>query len=240
MNIVIDFGNSFAKVGIFEQDKLVQTFVTGKNESSQVIQQIPLSNYQSAIISTVIDSPDRIMEPLKNICKKVIAFDKTTCTTLTNKYTSPETLGNDRLALASGAAMLYKNRNILIIDAGSCITFDFVNEMGEYIGGAISPGIDMRFKALNAFTDKLPLLHKENTSLFTGRNTKESMLSGVMNGVYSEINSSINYYKRNYKNLEIVLCGGDAIFLSKKIKSRIFAEPNFLLISLNQILLHNE
>jgi len=240
MNLVIDFGNSFAKIGIFDHDKLLQVIVTNKNEYNQIVELIPSGYYHSAIVSSVIETPSSMMNSLQKICKKILIFDKTTNITLKNKYRSPETLGNDRLALAAGGALLYKNKNMLIIDAGSCITYDFVNHMGEYFGGGISPGIDMRFKALNTFTDKLPLLQRENISNYTGRNTKQSILSGVLNGVNSEINSAINYYKNKYKTIIIVLTGGDAIFLAKKIKSRIFVEPNFLLISLNQILLNNE
>lgn len=240
MNIVLDLGNSCIKVGIFEQEKLLQVIVSNNNEYNQIYELIPAGNYHSAIVSSVIETHSSMLNSLQKICKKIIIFDKTTKIPLKNKYRSPETLGNDRLALAAGGVMFYKSRNFLIIDAGSCITYDFVNHNGEYCGGAISPGIDMRFKALNTFTDKLPLIQRENISIYTGRNTKESILSGVLNGVNAEINTVINYYKNKYKTIKIVITGGDAIFLAKKIKSRIFVEPNFMLISLNQILLNNE
>ena len=177
---------------------------------------------------------------LQNTCQKIIFFDKNTKSPIINKYKSPETLGNDRLALATGGALLNKGNNILIIDAGSCITYDFVDKNEVYFGGAISPGIEMRFRSLNSFTDKLPLIKIQNYSKLIGRDTKESILSGVMNGVIFEVNSVISYYKKRFKSIKIIISGGDAIFLAKKIKSRIFVEPNFLLISLNQILLHNE
>jgi type III pantothenate kinase len=239
MNLVIDLGNSYAKVGIFVDDKLLQILVTNKNEYNRIYELIPTGNYQLAIVSSVIETPLSFINSLQKICKKVLLFDKSTKIPIKIKYKTPETLGNDRLALAVGGSTLYKSKNILIIDAGSCITYDFVKSNGIYFGGAISPGIEMRFKALNSFTDRLPLIKLENVSKYIGRDTKESILSGVVNGVNSEINSAINYYKTKYISLKIVLTGGDAIFLAKKIKSRIFVEPNFLLLSLNQILLNN-
>ena len=240
MNIVSDIGNSYTKVGIFDDDKLLQVIVITKNEYDKIHKLIPSGIYSSAIVSSVIETPAFLLNSLQKISNRILIFDHTTKIPLKNKYKSQLTLGNDRLALATGGAIFYKSKNILIIDAGSCITYDFVNTTGTYLGGGISPGIDMRFKSLNMFTDKLPLLQKENISIHIGRNTKQSILSGVMNGVYSEINSVINYYKNKYSNLKIVLTGGDAIFLAKKIKSRIFVEPNFLLLSLNQILLNND
>jgi len=240
MNLVIDLGNSFAKIGIFDYDSLQKVIVINNNEIDELLKLIPLDHYNTAIVSSVINTPQTLMLLLHKICKKIIIFDSRTKTHLINKYKSPETLGNDRLALATGGSMLFKGKNILLIDAGSCITYDFVNLNCVYFGGAISPGIEMRFKALSTFTDKLPLIELGNVTKHTGINTKESILSGVMFGVIFEINSAINYYKKKFKTIKIIITGGDAIFLAKKIKSRIFVEPNFLLISLNQILLHNE
>jgi type III pantothenate kinase len=240
MNIVLDFGNSYLKIGVFKNDQLMQVFTSFKNDFLKLNELIASGDYTSAIVSSVIETPQNLIESLQMHCKKVIIFDHTTKSSLKNKYKNPETLGNDRLALATGASLLYKKKDILIIDAGSCITFDFVNKEGEYIGGGISPGIDMRFRSLNAFTDKLPLINRENISFMIGKNTRQCILSGVLNGIYAEINTSILFYKNKYKNTKIVLTGGDAIFLAKKIKSRTFAEPNFLLICLNQILLNNE
>lgn len=240
MNLVIDLGNSFAKAGIFDNNNLLKVIVINKDEINKLYELISTDKYNSAIVSSVIKTPATLMISLQRICKRIIIFDKKTITPLINKYKSPDTLGNDRLALAAGGAILFKGKNVLIIDAGSCITFDFINLKGVYLGGAISPGIDMRFKSLHSFTDKLPLIKQENYSKFIGTDTKESILSGVMNGVTLEVNSVINYYKKRYKTLKIIITGGDAIFLAKKIKCRIFVESNFLLISLNQILLHNE
>jgi type III pantothenate kinase len=240
MNIIIDLGNSYIKMALFDHDQLKQVIISPKGDYSQINSMFATANCQSAIISSVIEIPSNLINKIKNHCSKVILFNGNLKTLLKNKYKSRDTLGMDRLALATGSALQFKGKNVLIIDAGSCITYDFISSKGEYYGGGISPGIDMRFKSLNIFTEKLPLIPKENISYVTGRNTNESILSGVMNGVYAEINSAVEYYKRKYKNLKVVLTGGDAIFLAKKIKSRTFAEPNFLLICLNQILLNND
>jgi len=240
MNLAVDLGNSFAKIGVFNQDNLIKIIVINYSEIDKLKELLPSDNYKKAIIASVINTPSTLMMFLQNTCQKIIFFDKNTKSPIINKYKSPETLGNDRLALATGGALLNKGNNILIIDAGSCITYDFVDKNEVYFGGAISPGIEMRFRSLNSFTDKLPLIKIQNYSKLIGRDTKECILSGVLNGVIFEVNSVISYYKKRFKSIKIIISGGDAIFLAKKIKIRIFVEPNFLLISLNQILLHNE
>ena len=155
-------------------------------------------------------------------------------------YETPETLGVDRIALVSGAVKKFPNKNILIIDAGTCITFDFVNDKTVYFGGAISPGIEMRYKSLHAFTSKLPILEKNYPQNFIGKNTIESINSGIVNGVTQEIKGVINQYKKKYTDLTVVLTGGDINFLAKQLKSSIFAHQNFLLEGLNEILIFNK
>jgi type III pantothenate kinase len=240
MNLAIDLGNSYTKLGVFNLGELQEVIVISNSKIDKVKDVIPDLAFKSTIISSVINTPRVLIDTVREITKQLIIFDKNTPLLLKNEYKSQETLGNDRLALANGAYLQNKGRDILIIDAGSCITYDFVKKSGSYTGGAISPGIDMRFRALNTFTDKLPLIERDKDAKITGRNTAESIRSGVINGVVFEINSAISHYKSKYPGIKIIITGGDAIFLAKKIKSRIFVEPNFLLISLNQILLHNE
>ena len=157
-----------------------------------------------------------------------------------NLYKTPHTLGVDRIALVSGGIKKYPNKNVLLIDAGTCITFDFVNSKSEYLGGAISPGITMRYKALHNFTANLPLLEKNELKNFIGKSTNESINSGVVNGVIKELDGVILEYKEKYGNLTVVLTGGDTNFLSKQLKSSIFANQNFLLKGLNEILIFNK
>lgn len=142
--------------------------------------------------------------------------------------------------MVAAAVNAFPNENVLIIDAGSCITFDFVNNNKEYDGGAISPGIEMRYKAIHAFTVNLPKLTISDEIPKTGNSTKNAIHLGVENGTIQEIEGVIEQYKAKYSKLTIVLTGGDTIFLAKNIKSTIFANPNFLLEGLNSILIYNK
>jgi len=153
----------------------------------------------------------------------------------TNLYKTPDTLGVDRMVLASGAVLKYPKTNRLVIDAGTAITYDFVDAMDNYLGGAISPGLRLRYKALNDYTAKLPYLEKTEEDFFIGQNTSESIHSGVVNGVIHEIEGFIDRYRTTYENFIIILTGGDTDFLAKRLKSTIFANQNFLLESLNDL-----
>jgi type III pantothenate kinase len=145
-------------------------------------------------------------------------------------------LENDRLAAAIAGATLYPGSNVLVIQAGTCITYEFINAQGEYIGGAISPGIQMRYKAMNTFTGKLPLIEHKKFDGLIGQTTEESILSGVNNGILAEVDGIINAYKSQYPDLTIILSGGDADFFVKQLKNSIFAVPNIVLKGLNIIL----
>ncbi len=159
---------------------------------------------------------------------------------LINRYKTPETLGKDRLALAVGAVTKFPGENILAIDAGTTITYEFITNNNEYLGGAISPGIKMRFKALNNFTGKLPLITEIETDHLIGHDTKTSIQSGVLNGVIKEIDGIIDEYKNRFGALKVLVTGGDYIYFVKKLKNSIFATPNLVLEGLNKILIFNE
>lgn len=148
-------------------------------------------------------------------------------------------MGNDRIALAVAGSQLYPGRDVLIIGAGTCITYDFVSKNNEYFGGSISPGIHMRFKALNTFTDKLPLVQPENKPELIGNSTVGSITSGVMNGLYSEIDGIIDRYEKNFPEIQTILTGGDIIYFDKMLKNNIFANSNLVLKGLNMILDYN-
>jgi type III pantothenate kinase len=142
------------------------------------------------------------------------------------------------MVLSAGANLNFPNKNVLVIGAGTCITYDFVNANNEYLGGAISPGIQMRYKSLNNYTSKLPLLKKEIPENFIGNSTQNAIHSGVIDGIIYEIEGFISQYFLKYQDLTIILTGGDADFLAKSLKSTIFANSNFLLESLNLIFTH--
>jgi type III pantothenate kinase len=151
-----------------------------------------------------------------------------------NRYETPKTLGIDRLVLATGATLRFPKQNRLVIDAGTCVTYDFIDENNNYLGGAISPGLRLRYEALHNYTAKLPLLTLENPEHLIGKSTSESIHSGVVNGLIFEIDSFIADYKALYSNFIIILTGGDTEFLAKRLKNTIFANSNFLVESLNQ------
>jgi type III pantothenate kinase len=170
----------------------------------------------------------------------MVNFSHETKLPITILYKSAETLGLDRIANAVGAAVQFPNRNVLAIQAGTCLVFDFVNENGEYLGGSISPGINMRLEALHEKTKNLPLLRVEDTpQSFLGATSEESILSGVMNGICYEIDGFIEDYKANFENVMVMLTGGDALYLQKLIKNTIFAAQNLVLKGLNEIIKYN-
>jgi len=238
MNLIIDIGNTRIKVAVFQQYKLVETESISNDELIITLKNIEKKfSLKNAIISSVGKVKSKDIKTLYTL-QKVIILDHSIRLPFINKYKTPKTLGVDRIALVSAAVHQFPKKNVLIIDAGSCITYDFVSSKKEYLGGAISPGINMRYRSLNYFTANLPKLEISKFSL-TGMNTNESIHSGILNGILHEINGVIAEYQGKYPNLTIVLTGGDTNFLAKKLKSSIFANPNFLLEGLNSILIHN-
>lgn len=241
MNLVIDLGNTRAKLALFEGKKLKEQLSFEPRISLTQLQKVFKANtgINKTIVSSVINHSKDISNFLSNHTQHIL-FDSNTKIPIKNNYQTPETLGKDRLAGAIGAHSLYPNTPILIIDAGTCIKTDFVSANGEYIGGSISPGINMRFKALNHYTDKLPILNLEkNYHSLTGKNTSESILSGVQNGALYEVKGFVDGYLKQYPDLKIVLTGGDAAFFALELKNHIFVCPELVLIGLNEIVEFN-
>jgi type III pantothenate kinase len=239
MKLAIDIGNTRVKAAVFEGGKLIELYVFDRNKIISEIKKIVKKNTISAgIISNVASISEKKMLQLKESVNLQVVSSASKIPFI-NLYQTPNTLGVDRIALVAGAVKQFPNKNVLIIDAGTCITFDFINSKSEYLGGAISPGIKMRYKALNVFTANLPLIEGFELDDFIGKNTKDSIISGVLNGVQKEINGVIDDYKHKYLQLTVVLTGGDTNVLSKQLKSSIFANQNFLLQGLNEILEFN-
>ena len=238
MNLVLDIGNSYIKIALFEKSELIQKFQFSDNFEKNILD--TLSNYEIkySIISNVGKIENTIIELLNNTTNLLFLSNQLKFP-FKNLYNSKNTLGQDRLALVSAAAFKFPMDNVLIIDAGSCITYDFKNFKNEYLGGGISPGISMRFKSLNSFTANLPLISSTNSFRLVSDTTKNSLISGVMNGTVSEINGIIKQYFEEFKNIKIILTGGDSNFLRKRIKNSIFADQNFLLKGLNKLLEDN-
>jgi len=235
MLLAIDVGNTRIKAAVFEHNNMVYFEVITKNELNESIKKIKnnFSKISDLIVSSVgnLDESVFLFESLK--IKTHFVTHKSEFP-FKNLYLTPDTLGIDRIILASGSVLLYPKQNRLIIDAGTCITYDFVDSNNNYQGGAISPGLKLRYKALNNYTDKLPLLELQMPENYIGNQTNQAIHSGVVNGVLSEINGFIENYRKDYDKITIILTGGDTEFLAKRLKNTIFANSNFLLESLNQ------
>ena len=238
MNLVLDVGNSLLKIALFEKSELIQKFKFSDNYKRNIEDIISKYKVTHSIISNVGRIDDSIINILKESTNLLLVSNQLKIP-FKNLYKSKNTLGQDRLALVSAAAFNFPNENVLIVDVGSCITYDFKNNNNEYLGGGISPGISMRFKSLNTFTSNLPLIDFDSIYQLIGNNTKNSITSGVVNGTISEINGIIQRYREEFKNIRIILTGGDSNFLLKRIKNTIFADRNFLLIGLNKLLEDN-
>lgn len=236
MNIVIDYGNSAAKVGIFDHQKLVDKMTYSSADSLREF--LTNSSAEYVIISSVKENPEEISSWARQAKKKFVLHPSLPLP-IKNLYSTPQTLGADRLAGVCGAQQLFPHQNCLVIDAGTCITYDFIDRNGSYHGGGISPGLSMRFKAVHTFTAKLPLVSaKENVDLI-GKSTESSIQSGVVNGLLAEIDGLIDQYSKKFEGLKVILCGGDAMFFENQLKASIFASPELVLIGLNSILIYN-
>lgn len=239
MNLIIDAGNTRVKIAVFENGKLIHNeSISIENIVYKTIELIKKFECKNAIISSVGSVKKSQMVKLKTKIN-LIELNYTTKIPFINKYSTPKTLGVDRIALVSSAISKFPKQNVLIIDAGTCITYDFIDSKGCYFGGAISPGLNMRYKALNLFTDKLPLLEPEYVNNLIGNSTELSIHSGVTIGIISEIDSFVNQYKEKNRDLTVVLTGGDTNFLANRLKNSIFANPFFLMEGLNTILKYN-
>ena len=234
MLLTVDVGNSRIKAAVFEQDTLVELFVTDPKGAAVFFSEIFIKypKIKSAIYASVGKIEDEVLDLLQKHVEIQI-IDHTTVLPFTNNYMTPKTLGVDRMVLAAGATLLYPKQNRLVIDVGTCVTYDFIDQDNRYLGGAISPGIVLRYKSLNDYTQNLPLLESNSNEIFIGNSTENSIHSGVINGLTYEIDGFISQYFHKYQDLTVILTGGDAEFLAKRLKNTIFANSNFLLESLS-------
>jgi len=243
MNLVLDFGNTRIKTGVFEGDRLVGKHIFNpmaigsENELLAAIDSFP--GIKNCLVASVTNDHTKTSEVLRSKYNTLV-FAATTPIPLKNLYKSALTLGSDRIAASVGSWSLYPNQNVLTIDAGTCIKYNFVNSDNEYLGGAISPGIPMRLKAMNYYTQALPLVEPDkNYEKLIGQSTSESLLGGSLLAAVCEVDGMIDRYKDRYKNLQVLITGGDSDYLSKQLKNRFFANQNILLQGLNTILNFN-
>jgi type III pantothenate kinase len=240
MDLIIDIGNTRVKAAVFKEEALEELLYFSIDDFKLEINKIALKyKIKHALIAAVGQLTQEDQKLTHHLFKTHILNTKSILG-FTNHYATPKTLGVDRIALAAAAVNKYPDKNVLIIDAGTCITYDFVTRKKEYLGGAISPGVRSRYKSLHDYTENLPLLQNKIPKSFIGDSTDESLHSGVVNGICREIDGVISQYRNNYGKLTIVLTGGDAKFLSSQLKSSIFVAPLFLLEGLYTILKNNK
>jgi len=235
-NVVVDYGNSAAKVGIFTGDALLARHVFADAEALKSF----LQNFSAAgiIISSVNRDAAQVAEWAAHVTRKFILTPALPLP-IRNRYATPATLGVDRIAGVCGALQLHPGAHCLVIDAGTCITYDFLDQDGVYHGGGISPGLRMRFQAVHTFTAKLPLIAPVDNPPLIGDSTETCIQSGVENGVVAELNGIIAQYREKFAGLRVILCGGDALFFENQLKGSIFAVPELVLSGLNSILIYN-
>lgn len=242
MDLVIDIGNTLAKLAVFDSEMEV----LHKNAVSIVdlAKELDTIEIKFPAIEWCILSSVGALSPteVERLGKRYVLLQLTSelPVAFINRYESPKTLGVDRIALVSAAYEQYPKTSVLVVDLGTCITYDIIDADGVYYGGAISPGIKMRYQSMHTFTDKLPLLVPSKQVHLTGVNTNQSMHSGVLLGVAYEIEGYINAYRKDYPDLTVVLTGGDADFLHDNIKNDIFVHTNLLLEGLLYILKYNK
>jgi type III pantothenate kinase len=233
MVLVIDVGNTRIKAAVFENNTLLYAVAFGQDDAGEQLQSLfhQFQQIQAIVTSSVTDYiPNTIQDLGQEI--PVYQISQHTKFPFINQYATPNTLGIDRMVLAAGAVLQFPSQDRLVIDAGTCITFDYITADNVYLGGAIAPGIHMRYQALHDYTAKLPLLAPQYPKQTIGNSTQESMHMGVVQGVLHEIESTITSFASTSTSFSIILTGGDADFLANRLKNTIFANSNFLLESL--------
>ena len=240
MHLVIDIGNTSAKIAVFSQGE-IKDMIRCSNQSleglSALCQRYPI---QKGIWSSVISLDEKAQRQLQQLPFPMIEFTYQTPVPIRNLYQTPQTLGVDRLAAVIAAYTQKPNHAALVIDAGTCITYDFIDEFGQYHGGNISPGMEMRFKALHEFTSKLPKIQASGETPPYGTSTETAIRSGVIRGIEHEISGYIQHLRKNYPSLLVFLTGGNEFSFDTNLKSGIFADGFLVLKGLNSILDYNE
>lgn len=239
MRLIVDIGNSFAKLGVFDGAELIQVERFKHSQLAEIDAFVARQTFESGIIASVIEGQE--IENLVKARMPILMMSNQLNFPINICYKTPETLGQDRIAVSVAAHIQMPDRRKLVIDAGSCVTYDYIDEKGNYFGGAISPGLAMRFKALNNFTGKLPLIEKpeaENIPL-VGLDTKSCIESGVVQGLIAEVDGVISAYRDQFGDISVFLTGGDGYYFDKTIKSAKFADENMVLKGLKIILEKN-
>ena len=240
MNLIIDIGNTVAKIAVFEGKELKEVFYDSKSSLDSLPKICRQYKPDKGILATVIELSETVKEQLGQLDFEILILNSKTPIPITNLYATPETLGSDRLAAIVAANEIFPERDILVIDAGTCITYELIDAKGQYHGGNISPGMAMRFKALNLCTDKLPLINEKGAIPEFGNSTDTAIRAGVIKGMEFEINGYSSQLTNKYPGLLVFLTGGNEFSFDTNLKSIIFADRFLVLKGLNRILSYNE
>ncbi len=238
MKACIDFGNTRGKIAFFDGNGLLLEQMILPEDALQLEKLLQSKGVKQAIVSTV--APHKLLG-LQGIWPSSIPLEvlgHSTGLPIKNAYQTPETLGMDRLAAVVGAWALFPGQASLVVDMGTCITYDFISDEGVYLGGAIAPGMRMRSRAMHEFTAALPEVVQYEEAMLTGVSTETCLRSGVVNGVCFEVEGHRRGYKEGFEIFNTVLCGGDAHFFESKLKAPIFVRTELVAIGLNAILDH--
>lgn len=234
-HLVIDEGNTRLKAGVFTHGTLAEVVTFNDSGPAFIEWYLPHSSLPTIISSVKNEALKGVTRAGKHL---TVYLNHLTPLPITNRYLTPETLGTDRLANACGGAFLYPNKPVLTIDTGTCLKFDFVNAQTQYLGGSISPGLQMRLQAMHTFTGKLPLIQPQPFNRLYGRDTSESLLAGAWGGMLNEMEKTIEKYRSSHPELVVLLTGGDSPHFEPALKNTIFA-PHLTLIGLESIIAKN-
>jgi type III pantothenate kinase len=236
--LVIDQGNTRMKAGLFQGNRLIRKTVFSKAGLAP-LKRLAGRHPISAILVSSVGMPTKSLHSQLSGIAPVTVLSSDTALPIKNGYKTPNSLGSDRIAAAAGAAVLFPAANVLVIDAGTCIKYDFLHGKKGFLGGSIAPGLSLRLKSLHSETARLPDLKPTGRAVLTGKDTPSSMLSGCVFAAALEAEGFVKAYRKQYKRIRVVLTGGDAPYLSKHLNFSIFAAPDLVLYGLNSILQHD-
>lgn len=236
INLIIDIGNTRTKFALFNEQTLLFKTAGNIHTLNSLLEQHEI---EKAIVSSV-SKDQNIVDQLISKEISFISLSHQTPVPVDNQYETPETLGDDRLANVIGNQFLFPKSNVLAVDIGTCIKFDLITNAGTYFGGGISPGVNMRFTALNQQTHQLPQVEVEDINYLIGTSSKKAIRSGVINGCVAEIDGIVQKYHGLYDNLTVILTGGGAEYFQKMLTCDFIYEPNLTLIGLNEILRYQD
>ena len=238
MKLIIDIGNTVVKIALFKGKQLQNTTIIDECTLQNILSFVNNHDISGTIISSVKDINSNIKKLIHHF--DALFLDFNTLLPIIIDYKTPNTLGKDRIAAVVGASILFPKQDVLVFDAGTCLTIDFITKERVYKGGRISPGIAMRYRALHQLTNQLPLCSFSSERILMGYDTESSIISGVQQGILAEVREIINVYKKENKETIITVTGGDCFFFEKELKNSIFVNSFLVMEGLNEILDYNE